>query len=67
MSMDAPEPKYQKEVIKFLRQQNSHVTNLENSLDDTDAAFAALGHRRGGFAALQDFQSAGRVAQEVRW
>jgi len=42
MSMDSPDPKYQKEVIKFLRQQNSRVTNLENSLEDTDAAFTAL-------------------------
>jgi thiol-disulfide isomerase/thioredoxin len=43
MSMDSPEPKYQTEVIKFLKQQNSQITNLENGLDDTDAAFAALG------------------------
>jgi thiol-disulfide isomerase/thioredoxin len=43
MSMDSPERKYQKEVIKFLQQQNSQIINLENGLDDTDAAFAALG------------------------
>jgi thiol-disulfide isomerase/thioredoxin len=42
MSMDSPEPKYKAEVVKFLTQQRSFVTNLENSLDDAETAFEAL-------------------------
>ena len=42
MSMDSPEPSYQKKVLEFLRQQNSQIKNFENRLEDTDAAFGAL-------------------------
>lgn len=42
MSMDSPDPSYQKKILEFLRQQNSEIKNLANRLEDTDAAFAAL-------------------------
>jgi len=42
MSMDSPEPSYQKKILEFLRQQNSQIKNFANRLEDTDAAFAAL-------------------------
>jgi thiol-disulfide isomerase/thioredoxin len=42
MSMDSPEPSYQKQILEFLKKQNSQIKNLANRLEDTDAAFAAL-------------------------
>jgi thiol-disulfide isomerase/thioredoxin len=42
MSMDSPDPSYQKKILEFLTQQNSEIKNLANRLEDTDAAFAAL-------------------------
>jgi thiol-disulfide isomerase/thioredoxin len=42
MSMDSPEPAFQKKILEFLRQQNSEIKNFANRLEDTDAAFAAL-------------------------
>jgi thiol-disulfide isomerase/thioredoxin len=42
MSMDSPEPDYQKKILEFLRQQNSQIKNFANRLEDTDAAFAGL-------------------------
>jgi thiol-disulfide isomerase/thioredoxin len=42
MSMDSPEPSYQKRIQEFLTQQNSQIKNFANRLEDTDAAFAAL-------------------------
>jgi thiol-disulfide isomerase/thioredoxin len=42
MSLDSPEPAYQKKILEFLRQQNSQIKNFANRLEDTDAAFAAL-------------------------
>ena len=42
MSMDSPEPAYQKKILEFLTQQNSQIKNFANRLEDTDAAFAAL-------------------------
>jgi thiol-disulfide isomerase/thioredoxin len=42
MSMDSPEPAYQKKILEFLRQQNSQIKNFANRLEDTDAAFAGL-------------------------
>jgi len=42
MSMDSPDPSYQKKILEFLTQQNSEIKNFANRLEDTDAAFAAL-------------------------
>jgi len=42
VSMDSPEPAYQKKILEFLTQQNSQIKNFANRLEDTDAAFAAL-------------------------
>jgi thiol-disulfide isomerase/thioredoxin len=42
MSMDSPEPSYQKKIIEFLKQQNSEIKNFANRLEDPDVAFAAL-------------------------
>jgi thiol-disulfide isomerase/thioredoxin len=42
MSMDSPEPSYQKQILEFLKKQNSQIKNFANRLEDTDAAFAAL-------------------------
>jgi thiol-disulfide isomerase/thioredoxin len=42
MSMDSPEPSYQKQIVEFLKKQNSQIKNFANRLEDTDAAFAAL-------------------------
>jgi thiol-disulfide isomerase/thioredoxin len=42
MSMDSPEPSYQKKILDFLTQQNSQIKNFANRLEDTDAAFGAL-------------------------
>ncbi len=42
MSMDSPDPSYQKKIVEFLTQQNSEIKNFANRLEDTDAAFAAL-------------------------
>jgi thiol-disulfide isomerase/thioredoxin len=42
MSMDSPDPSYQKKIFEFLTQQNSEIKNFANRLEDTDAAFAAL-------------------------
>jgi thiol-disulfide isomerase/thioredoxin len=64
MSMDSPEPKYQKEIIKFLKQQNSQITNLENGLDDTDAAFAALGIDGGALPHYKIFDRHGALRKK---
>jgi thiol-disulfide isomerase/thioredoxin len=42
MSMDSPEPSFQKQIVEFLTKQNSQIKNFANRLEDTDAAFAAL-------------------------
>jgi thiol-disulfide isomerase/thioredoxin len=42
MSLDSPEPTYQKKILEFLTQKNSQIKNFANRLEDTDAAFAAL-------------------------
>lgn len=42
MSMDSPDPSYQKKILEFLTQQNSQIKNFANRLEDTDAAFGAL-------------------------
>jgi hypothetical protein len=42
MSMDSPDPSYQKQILEFLKRQNSQIKNFANRLEDTDAAFAAL-------------------------
>jgi thiol-disulfide isomerase/thioredoxin len=42
MSMDSPDPSYQKQILEFLKKQNSQIKNFANRLEDTDAAFAAL-------------------------
>jgi thiol-disulfide isomerase/thioredoxin len=43
MSMDSPDASYQKKIREFLIQQNSQIKNFANRLEDTDAAFTALG------------------------
>jgi thiol-disulfide isomerase/thioredoxin len=42
MSMDSPEPSFQKQIIEFLTKQNAQIKNFANRLEDTDAAFSAL-------------------------
>jgi thiol-disulfide isomerase/thioredoxin len=42
MSLDSPEPAYQKQVLDFLTKQKSEIKNFANRLEDTDAAFAGL-------------------------
>ncbi len=57
MSMDEPDAKTQAKVLRFLREQDARITNLANSLDETEKAFEAL-HIDGG--ALPHYKVFGR-------
>jgi thiol-disulfide isomerase/thioredoxin len=63
MSMDSPDASYQTKIREFLNQQNSQIKNFANRLEDTDAAFTALGIDGG---ALPHYKIYGRNGKLVK-
>jgi thiol-disulfide isomerase/thioredoxin len=61
MSMDSPEPSYQKQIREFLKKQNSEIKNFANRLEDTDAAFAALDIAGGALPHYKVYSRDGKV------
>jgi thiol-disulfide isomerase/thioredoxin len=61
MSMDAPDPDYQRQVIEFLRQQNATIINLANRSEDTDEVFQALAIDGGALPHYKVFNRQGRL------
>ncbi len=64
MSMDSPEPSYQKQILEFLRKQNSEIKNFANRLEDTDAAFAALDIVGGALPHYKIYSRDGKVRKQ---
>ncbi|HET6325498.1 MAG TPA: TlpA disulfide reductase family protein [Planctomycetaceae bacterium] len=64
MSMDSPEPSYQKQIREFLQKQNSEIKNFANRLEDTDAAFAALDIVGGALPHYKIYSRDGKVRKQ---